>query len=879
MKKYLFVLLMALFAAGPAWADNVNGPGNLDWDSPLTWGSGTVPGIGTNIWYNVGDDNQTTIYVRDGVDAVCNHLYFSNGTHVNEEVVVYEGGTLTIDNYSWLGRWGNETGNNYNHDLKIFGGEVTINNAAGETYGLRAPEPDKGGSYGNDLIIDGGSLEILNGGGMIFGNDAKSLKEALDVVISSISVTNGYIDTEGPIYCEEGNGSISVNYGYIKSGGRFTFDDQETNSPATVDVTYGLLQGSPVEFSGNGASAVNLNSGYIVSEGELLTTNYGSSSANLNGGMLWSKGGMDLLNSSQNSFSIDEGFMVVDALTEAQELILGSCVAEGYISASDGVSDVYFVEYPETSAGAEDGFHAVSVVEPSFALPDTVEDGQTGVSIDGSLTWQTGREIGAASTDGSLITASYDTANPDITNHTLYLSESFEMLAACEPNDASTGEVDTGIVQGTFPASTTSYSLDGAVERDKTYYWRVDETLSTGEIIPGKIYSFETEKSFPSFVEGEELEDVWVDAGTDVDFTVSVDSISPETYQWYKDGAELTGETSATLSLPAVTLADEAVYMCEVTNAAGTVSQEAMLTVKRQVLDLPFDGSLAELASGYDAFVSGNEGETGSASYDTGKIGQAYDFQRVDTAGDPNNAQFVYNGLELADSNDLNFYKYGYTINYWVKADSVVPYEQDVTGTWQTIFGKEWRFDGEGEGSGRFGFVNQIYSYELFHLRRDTSASISAGIDDLYDNWHMVTFVFDGDPFADDPEDPQSEPVKHAYTYIDGELVGTDTEPADEYTETHPIPFVLGQEIHLNSNDEFDRNYTSQFFGALDEFEAWNYPMSKQEIAQMYVDIEGGNICTDPLEYDFDDDCKVGLSDLAVFAADWMRCNLVPLCE
>ncbi|ARN56147.1 hypothetical protein [Sedimentisphaera salicampi] len=83
MKKYLFVLLMAMFAAGPAWADSVNGPGNLEWDDPLTWGSGTVPDITTEIWYNVSDDNLTTIHVRDGVDAVCNHLYMSNGGNSN----------------------------------------------------------------------------------------------------------------------------------------------------------------------------------------------------------------------------------------------------------------------------------------------------------------------------------------------------------------------------------------------------------------------------------------------------------------------------------------------------------------------------------------------------------------------------------------------------------------------------------------------------------------------------------------------------------------------------------------------------------------------------------------------------------------------------
>jgi len=71
-----------------------------------------------------------------------------------------------------------------------------------------------------------------------------------------------------------------------------------------------------------------------------------------------------------------------------------------------------------------------------------------------------------------------------------------------------------------------------------------------------------------------------VDEGTSVTFTVEVAGTPAPTLQWRKDGVDLPGQTSTTLSLSSVTTADAGNYSCVATNAAGTAtSATATLTV------------------------------------------------------------------------------------------------------------------------------------------------------------------------------------------------------------------------------------------------------------------------------------------------------------
>src|SRR5205814_2164627 len=72
-----------------------------------------------------------------------------------------------------------------------------------------------------------------------------------------------------------------------------------------------------------------------------------------------------------------------------------------------------------------------------------------------------------------------------------------------------------------------------------------------------------------------------VTAGQTVTFTVVASGTAPLSYQWQKNGANITGATSASYTTPATTTADSgAAFVVVVSNTAGTAtSNAATLTV------------------------------------------------------------------------------------------------------------------------------------------------------------------------------------------------------------------------------------------------------------------------------------------------------------
>ena len=80
--------------------------------------------------------------------------------------------------------------------------------------------------------------------------------------------------------------------------------------------------------------------------------------------------------------------------------------------------------------------------------------------------------------------------------------------------------------------------------------------------------------------------------GSDVSFTVIAFGAVPLTYQWQKDGVDLTdgssitGATTATLTIADVMESDEGGYRCVVTNTVGMdTSNTAVLTVGKEFVE------------------------------------------------------------------------------------------------------------------------------------------------------------------------------------------------------------------------------------------------------------------------------------------------------
>lgn len=79
-----------------------------------------------------------------------------------------------------------------------------------------------------------------------------------------------------------------------------------------------------------------------------------------------------------------------------------------------------------------------------------------------------------------------------------------------------------------------------------------------------------------------------VAVGQSVTISVSADGTQPFTYQWYKNGAAISGAASATYLIASATSGDVATYRARVTNAMGfTDSDDAVLTVTGAQPEVP----------------------------------------------------------------------------------------------------------------------------------------------------------------------------------------------------------------------------------------------------------------------------------------------------
>ena len=76
---------------------------------------------------------------------------------------------------------------------------------------------------------------------------------------------------------------------------------------------------------------------------------------------------------------------------------------------------------------------------------------------------------------------------------------------------------------------------------------------------------------------------ITITEGQPANFSITATGSGTLTYQWLRNGTNISGATSATYSLPAPTITDSgAVFSCVVSNSAGSVtSANATLTVQR----------------------------------------------------------------------------------------------------------------------------------------------------------------------------------------------------------------------------------------------------------------------------------------------------------
>jgi hypothetical protein len=434
--------------------------------------------------------------------------------------------------------------------------------------------------------------------------------------------------------------------------------------------------------------------------------------------------------------------------------------------------------------------------------------------------------------------------NPKVTKHYLYLVDT-------EPNFV--GVTPITIAAGSPPDVTKSYPV--TLGTDKTYYWRVDESINNSSTsdpntIRGFAWSFATVKSVPVITD--QPDDVLLNTvGETAQCVIAVTSISHETYYWYKsaDNANDTpgddtavGTNSDTLIINNAQVSNEGYYFCKVTNAGGqALSNVAKLGIKQLMAHWTLD----------------------QAKF----IGNQYADETGNHNADPNNPAMVsFVAGKKADAVQMgnegawaragswrpNAYTNQMTVSAWFKLTGTA------SGDGQGIVSK--RDDG---GSGGFDWAMYVRSGDGSHTGS---------------NYVRFTSWAAGDVWAG-PNAVVSNEWVYVVAVVDASNAGR--------------VYINGLENAVDSSWGFGPNAAAQILlgkgtpttsllpGQLDDVKIYNYALSDLDVAVMYTtDDPTKTVCLPSqrpdAKYDRDGNCKVDLADFAVFAGDWLNCGLIP---
>lgn len=468
-----------------------------------------------------------------------------------------------------------------------------------------------------------------------------------------------------------------------------------------------------------------------------------------------------------------------------------------------------------------DNVSVTSLAELTAAHDPTPADNTIGVSPNATLSWYT-----------ALDPTDLESVNAAVTKHYVYLKEG-------DPNFA--GESPVATVSAAYAGEPTA-SYTPSLDVDKTYYWRVDESVNNSgpadpNTITGDVWTFGTQSQ--ALIVTPPSSTIAAPAGT-AEFVIEVSSLSTPHYAWYKTGDaandtpgddSLVGGDADTLTLTGVSVAHEGYYYCVVSNASpfATVSDVVMLGVKRPVAHWTLD----ELIGGQYEDISGeghNADPNGTPAFVTGAIGNGI---QID-------------GSSAADGGTWNPGQYTnqFTVSLWAKWAG-----QTTPATYQGLIAKRNGWAGDqmmwqvevSQTSNNMGFKTAP-SASVF------SRPLTVG------EWELVTVTFDG---------------SRATIYHNGLVAGAGGFTPGTKTDA---TIVIGA-------SELSEGVFEQYFnGVLDDIRIYNYAMSNTEIADLYHAVTGESVCIlgYATEYDYDDNCLVNLADLAVFVSAWLDCGLYP---
>ena len=411
--------------------------------------------------------------------------------------------------------------------------------------------------------------------------------------------------------------------------------------------------------------------------------------------------------------------------------------------------------------------------------------------------------------------------------------------------------------------SATIYDPPTDLVNKRWYYWRIDarepSTVDPNNpdadiIHEGPIWAFKTISISPEEMTISPAAGQSVQEGNDATFTAG--GLNVEFWTWYKEGVATPLTDGAEYAIDANELTilnadidDEGFYYCVGTNSVTSDSDQtdpARLLLKRLIghwkLDYNLEDSVTDVWPTADAYL----GNMTDPNYVAGLVGTgAID---ILTTAEP------YRYITVSDTDDVyNFYTGGMTVLAWIKTTE--------TG-WGAIASKAAR-----EVDAQIGWVLEHEGDTVYMtFRGGGSTGVDGSIAD--GQWHLVAGTYD----------PETGITSVYASYVNdlgnAQLVSSSSGENRNFTFAAQ-PLMIGMETNYDRDGDFNG-----FLGQIDDVQIYSYPLSTEDIAQMYLGVQSGWICNvegsaADLAFDLNGNCEIDFGDVELFVVDWLNSNRI----
>jgi len=318
-----------------------------------------------------------------------------------------------------------------------------------------------------------------------------------------------------------------------------------------------------------------------------------------------------------------------------------------------------------------------------------------------------------------------------------------------------------------------------------------------------------------------------VTAGGSVSLTVGGSGIPPLTYRWQRNGVDVGGATSATLTIDPVQVANAGAYQAIVTNPGGSVTskvvQVSVVTstiCQGLVAHLTFDNDLADTSGHANHAQYAGHGASASPtpSFVPGKLGQAFRFTTMLDGSKFEYATFGYPPDLKFDTND-------FSVSFWVNYDNSIddpPY----------LSNKDWN-SSNNTGWGLFTQEGGNLRVVATGTPRGSANKMDAVLGQIVrdSTWHHIAASF--------------WRGQNTFTYIDGTianvapLVISGSVDTTYYTNvvgtvTNVFPFAVN--IGQDGRGDYTDNGSAQIVNcAIDDLGIWRRALTPQDISGIYT--------------------------------------------